>query len=145
MRFFAFSCIVGGILAQTALGEQGLFMSKTVIIPKNPALEKKGLGEDSADVSPDNKLIAIADGVGSWVKKGIDSGIFARKLTSSVVEAHGNENGYNARQLLVHGCDMATQATTGGTSTAVVLKLKPGMKLETSNLGDSGYILYHIN
>ena len=40
---------------------------------------------------------------------------------------------------------MATQSTQGGTSTAVVLKLKPGMKLEASNLGDSGYVLYHIN
>lgn len=86
MRFFAFMCLMGGNLGTTALAEQGLFMSKTVYIPKNPATEKRGLGEDSADVSPDNSVIVVADGVGSWIKKGIDSGIFSRKLTSTVVE-----------------------------------------------------------
>ena len=32
-----------------------------------------------------------------------------------------------------------------GTSTAVVLRLLNGMKIEGANLGDSGYALFHVD
>ena len=51
MKSFAKICLGGILLASTALGEQAYFQSKTVIVPKNPALLKGGIGEDSADVS----------------------------------------------------------------------------------------------
>jgi len=46
--------------------------------PKRPAIEKGGKGEDAFAYS--NTFAMVADGVGGWTNKGIDSGIFSRGL-----------------------------------------------------------------
>ena len=73
------SVIFGGILsAASGAPADSFFQSKTVIIPKDATLEKGG--EDSADCS--DGLLVVADGVGGWAARGIDSGIFSKKMTA---------------------------------------------------------------
>ena len=87
MKLVFHSAILGGLLISSSLASpDAFFQSKTVIIPKVPALEKGGIGEDSADSS--DTILTVADGVGAWTKKGIDSGIFARDFTKTVLDTH---------------------------------------------------------
>ena len=62
-------------------GPDAFFQSKTVIIPKDETI-KRG-GEDSADSS--DQVLTVADGVGGWALRGINSGIFSREVTKSVL------------------------------------------------------------
>ena len=72
------TAIFGGLLsAVSGAPANSFFQSKTVIIPKDSTLQKGG--EDSADSS--DGLLVVADGVGGWSSRGVDSGIFSRELT----------------------------------------------------------------
>jgi len=102
MKIVFHAAILGGLLIDSSLASpnvDGFFLSKTVIIPKDPALKKGGIGEDSADSA--DTIITVADGVGAWTKKGIDSGIFSRYVTKTIVEKHEQAPDTNARDLLV--------------------------------------------
>ena len=50
----------------------------------DPSKENRPLGEDAWIQS--QTLVAVADGVGSWTKRGHDSGIFARELCNHFVQ-----------------------------------------------------------
>ena len=78
-----------------------------MIIPKDPATEKGGIGEDSAD--SDSTVLVVADGVGGWAKKGIDSGEFSRKLTRTVLDQHEKDSDIDAKNLLMTGCRTANE------------------------------------
>ena len=45
-------------------------------------------------------MLAVADGVGDWAKKGIDPGLFSKELTKSVLEAHMNNENMTAKELV---------------------------------------------
>ena len=105
MKIVFHSAILGGLLINSSLAspnEDGFFQSKTVIIPKDPALRNGGIGEDSADSGA--TVLSVADGVGAWAKKGIDPGIFARIVTKTIVDTHNQTPNMDARDLLVQGC-----------------------------------------
>ena len=148
--FFGASVILAALLNPVQASSSGdpkaFFQSKTVIIPKDPAIDKGGIGEDSADT--DSTVLCVADGVGGWAKKGIDSGEFSRLLTRTVIKEHERDVEVDAKKLLMTGCQTAVKEKKGS-STAVVLKLKSTgentAELETANLGDSGYSIFHIN
>ena len=52
-----------------------------------PHWEKAHRGGEDAWICTDS-LIAVADGVGGWNRKGIDPGIFARELCSHVLNRY---------------------------------------------------------
>lgn len=112
------TAIIGGLLSLASATPDAFFQSKTVIIPKDQSI-KKG-GEDSAD-SSDN-LLVVADGVGGWAELGVDSGKFSREVTKTVLQGWKQDKNLSTKELLLYGCNVATQLHTGS-STVVVLKL----------------------
>ncbi|KAF3650564.1 putative uric acid degradation bifunctional protein TTL-like isoform X1 [Capsicum annuum] len=42
--------------------------------------DEKPLGEDASFICVKEQTIGVADGVGGWAKKGIDSGVYSREL-----------------------------------------------------------------
>ena len=131
--------IIGGLLGLAQGAPEAFFQSKTVIIPKDKSIEKGG--EDSADSS--DGMLAVADGVGGWASRGVDSGIFSREVTKTILNGWNSDKSLSAKELLLYGCNVATQLHTGS-STAVVLKLVDQMQLESANLGDSGFALFRV-
>ena len=102
-------------------------------------------GEDSADVN--DFVLTVADGVGNWSELGVDPGDFSRALTHSVIQQAEQHPELDTAHLLSQACHSAAQKYNG-TSTLLVLKLVEDhqlLKLEASNLGDSGYALFHVN
>lgn len=54
-----------------------------------PHAKKAHRGGEDAWIATDS-LIAVADGVGGWNKKGVDPGIFARELCAHVLKRYEN-------------------------------------------------------
>ena len=113
-----------------------------MIIPHDQ--KKHRGGEDSADSH--HRMLVISDGVGSWATRGINPGLFSRLLTRSILEEVSSGAGSNksAKELLAIGCNRAGLMHQG-TATVVVLRLLDDMRLESANLGDSGYALFHVD
>jgi len=88
------------------------------------------------------ELIAVADGVGGWNRKGVDPGIFARELCGHVwndYKSHKGKGDLSLRQLLV---DAVAKTKATGTSTfAMALIDEQHAFLKTLNLGDSGFMI----
>ncbi|KAF0688259.1 Aste57867_20129 [Aphanomyces stellatus] len=99
-----------------------------------PHPEKKR-GEDAAFCTP--TAVGVADGVGGWARKGIDSGAYSRMLMESC-EASALAN---PTERLTEAYN-ATKAHTRvpGSSTACLIHLD-GATIHTANLGDSGFML----
>ena len=103
-----------------------------------PHWEKAHRGGEDAWICSDS-LVAVADGVGGWNRKGIDPGIFARQLCNHVAQAYNLRLGrcfeVDLWELLVKSV-IKTQAT--GSSTFVMAMLdEEDPHLRTLNLGDS--------
>ena len=98
-------------------------------------------GEDSADSS--STLLTVSDGVGGWTLRGIDPGLFSKKLTRHLVDLSEADSTIEPRQLMKEACEFA-KAAHEGSATVVTLKLVEDMKIQTANLGDSGYALFHV-
>ena len=77
-----FTAILGGLFSLANAAPDAFFQSKTVIIPKDEAIQKGG--EDSADSS--DSLLTVADGVGGWALQGVDSGVFSREVTKTILQ-----------------------------------------------------------
>jgi len=60
------------------------FDHKTVLIPHDD--KKHRGGEDAAATS--DTMIIVADGVGGWAQRGIDPGLFSKKLTTETMNKH---------------------------------------------------------
>ncbi|KDO27810.1 hypothetical protein SPRG_07408 [Saprolegnia parasitica CBS 223.65] len=102
---------------------------------------KKKRGEDAAFVSP--TAVGVADGVGGWASKGIDSGAYSRALMK-VCEATPVSNpvarlnaAYEAATVLV---DLLAAYMVPGSSTACVVSLQGSAEITAANLGDSGFL-----
>jgi len=81
--------------------------------------------------------VIVADGVGGWANKGIDSGKFSRALTARAKETCGENNQADLLAALTYAC--ANPETGSSTAVMGVLDKKT---LRTINLGDSGYALF---
>ena len=128
---------LGGLLSiAKASNPDTFFQTKSVIIPKDASIERGG--EDSADNA--EKLICVADGVGGWINRGVDSGLFSRALTQAVIDVHESDKSAPAKELLKYACQSATD-TNMGSATAIVLKLD-GLTIESAQLGDSGFSVF---
>lgn len=108
-------------------------------IPKDD--EEKPLGEDAHFICDETQTVGVADGVGSWAKKGIDAGDYARELMGnaffSVLEQAMEEGFVNPMQALEEAY-LVTKAK--GSSTACIVTLKDDF-LHAVNVGDSGFMV----
>jgi len=124
-----------------------------------PHIEKRDKGgEDAYVVTKDNAVIAVADGVGGWNKKGVDPALFSNELTrhfkskyenmrqlsskvvvESLEDTPKKQSDISLKELLV---DSVKDTKSIGTSTfvaAMVHEQEP--LLYGLNLGDSGYMI----
>lgn len=98
----------------------------------------------------DERLVAVADGVGGWNRKGVNPGIFARELCGHVSSQFEQERSegkkifeISLRELLVQAVKK-TKAT--GTSTFVMATIDEEDSIVKSlNLGDSGIMIVTAN
>ncbi|KAI5682765.1 hypothetical protein M9H77_03993 [Catharanthus roseus] len=107
-------------------------------IPKeNP---DKPLGEDAHIYDEEFNTIAIADGVGSWARKGIDAGEYARALMENALFSIQNQpkGAVDPKQVL-NEAFLNTEAK--GSSTACIITLNGDNSLNAANLGDSGFMV----
>jgi protein phosphatase PTC7 len=117
------------------------------------ALDGCSCGEDSFAVGQNDfqLVLAVADGVGGWRKRGIDPARFSRCLMEHVARLVGAERdaALPAREILsraFYGLVERYLTRTGeppfGSSTACVVALGRGDgQLDVANLGDSGLLL----
>jgi protein phosphatase PTC7 len=106
----------------------------TFILP-HPDKADRG-GEDGFFINDELSALGIADGVGSWYSRGVDPGIYARKLmqlTEAAIQA-GQRDPVKALREAYDG------NKERGTSTACVAVLNDG-QLNSVNVGDSGFII----
>ena len=108
-------------------------------VANHPYFEKryKG-GEDSWLISTDSKLVATCDGVGGWNNKDICPGLFSKQLTKTLGILYDQKGSSASLKELLLESSLANP--NKGSSTAVLARLKEDNKLDTCNLGDSGYL-----
>ena len=112
------------------------FKGGVSIIPHDDKVAKGG--EDALTAS--KTLIAVADGVGGWARRGVDPGLFSKQLTKDIqalYDEHGSK--MTLKEILV---DAVKMNTNQGSSTAVLASLEEPNIMKTTNLGDSGYVIY---
>lgn len=107
-------------------------------IPKNNPLKPRG--EDAHFVFPEKQAAGVADGVGGWAAKGIDSGKYARGLMRNcVVTAVASGGAFlNPKRVLTKA---HSRTTAAGSSTACLISFD-GVYLQAANLGDSGFAIF---
>ncbi|XP_043721099.1 probable protein phosphatase 2C 80 [Telopea speciosissima] len=101
-------------------------------------------GEDAHFICEEQQVFGVADGVGSWAKKGIDAGEYARELMSNSVMAVQNapiNKGYCVDPLIVLE-EAFSNTNAQGSSTACILALADDDNcLHYASVGDSGFLL----
>lgn len=116
------------------------FRYASKIIPHPDKVEKGG---EDALFAHDNILV-VADGVGGWAGKGVDPGLYSKKLCSIIKELFtgANQGKYIQNpQLLIE--EAVRKNTETGTSTVSVITLEPSTGLlRTAYLGDSIFSVY---
>ncbi|TNV76749.1 hypothetical protein FGO68_gene3286 [Halteria grandinella] len=126
----------------TEKGPINRFQAAVTNIPDH---KKRDRGGEDAWILTE-ELLAVADGVGGWNRKGVNPGIFARELCANVwgdykqMRQEGKKcSDINIRQLLINAV-ARTKAT--GTSTFVMAMMeREEAVLKTLNLGDSGFLI----
>lgn len=100
----------------------------------------KPLGEDAHFILEEANAIGVADGVGGWSKRGIDSGEYSRELMRNVVAAIKNRRRRGAvdPKCVLREAFLKTEAK--GSSTACIITLA-GRTLRAVNVGDSGFLV----
>ena len=84
-------------------------------------------------------MLAVADGVGGWERHGVDSGLFSKQLCRDILEIGQQEKEWTLKQILIEAVKRNKQT---GSSTAVLAKLDGNNLMKTTNLGDSGYVIF---
>ncbi|XP_061358527.1 probable protein phosphatase 2C 80 [Gastrolobium bilobum] len=105
---------------------------------------EKPKGEDAFFICEEQRTMGVADGVGGWAKKEIDSGEYARELMTEAVNAVHlqSEKGFVDPRKVLNDAFLNTKAK--GSSTASIVTLKEGV-LHGVNVGDSGLMLFRNN
>jgi len=84
-------------------------------------------------------MIMVADGVGSWTKRGTDPGLFTKNMCGRAGQLYAED--YHNRDLKSILVEAVRRSPEKGSCTAVIASLESDT-LSTLNLGDSGYVLY---
>jgi protein phosphatase PTC7 len=95
-------------------------------------------GEDAILISKCKRCLGVFDGVGEWIKYGVDSSAYSNKLASSAKALFEKEKIHDATTLMQKAYLEAKDIV--GTSTGCIVIIE-GDKLIASNLGDSGFIV----
>ncbi|XP_061365112.1 probable protein phosphatase 2C 80 [Gastrolobium bilobum] len=105
---------------------------------------KKPMGEDAFFICEEQRTMGVADGVGGWAKKGIDSGEYARELMTQAVNAVHlqSKKGFVDPRKVLNDAFLNTKAK--GSSTASIVTLREGV-LHGVNVGDSGLMIFRNN
>ncbi|KAG6636554.1 probable protein phosphatase 2C 80 [Carya illinoinensis] len=113
-------------------------------IPKKKPGSTTDQGEDAYFLSEEKGAIGVADGVGSWILQGVDSGVYARQLMNNAFEAIVSmepDDGNVDDRIMKRVLDQAFSNTNArGSSTACIIKLIDNC-LHVANVGDSGFLL----
>jgi protein phosphatase PTC7 len=135
---------------------KNVLVSAAVMLPHSKKIGKGG--EDAYVISPDKTMVAMADGVGGWNKKGVDPALFSNELCSNFLKNYCNLRQIGPK-LKLESLDQRPQTPSQidlkdllilsvketksiGTSTFVAAKLRENEAvLDGLNLGDSGYML----
>jgi hypothetical protein len=91
------------IMIAAAFEQGAYFESRTIIIPHDEKIHRGG--EDSAHAT--DTIIAVADGVGGWGRRGVNPGHFSKLLTRKIKELHLEDTKKNTRQLAVEAHSVA--------------------------------------
>jgi protein phosphatase PTC7 len=115
------------------------FQGASFVIP-HPAKAHKG-GEDTNFVNP--LILAVFDGVSGWASSGIDPALYPKALEKGVQEyvktaKDDRSEGFSMR-ILKYAAEFARTQT--GSSTACILTINRHNRLDTANLGDSGFLV----
>lgn len=121
--------------------KKGLKMvSSAHYITKNE--QGKPLGEDAYFVADEEQTIGVADGVGGWAKRGIDSGEYARELMKNAITEVRREAKEGSAVDPKSVLDQAfSDNKLKGASTACIATHNDGV-LRAINLGDSGVMVF---
>ena len=123
----------------TDVKSEAYFLSRTILIPHDEKINRGG--EDSAHVC--DTLIAVADGVGGWANSGVNPGLFSKMFTREIRDRHIENPKLSTRELTI-GAHKAAASAFQGSATSVTLKIEDANVISTTNIGDSGYALYHV-
>lgn len=122
-------------------GEKLRMNMGTCYFPKDIESNPESLGQDAHFICQERQTFGVADGVGGWAKKGIDSGIFARELMSNCLTSLRSlkpGRAVNLKKILLKA---HSKTAAIGSSTACVVSLK-GDRLCYANVGDSGFMVF---
>lgn len=106
-----------------------------------PHASKRQKGGEDAYVA-DSNILVVADGVGGWANQGVDPGLFSKGLVWDIHRLHSENNARELKNILVSA--VKNNEKNIGSSTAVLAKFDTTRHdiLKTTNLGDSGYVLF---
>ncbi|KAJ6301676.1 hypothetical protein OIU77_015899 [Salix suchowensis] len=113
----------------------------TCYFPKDFDSNPESLGQDAHFICQERQAFGVADGVGGWARKGIDSGIFARELMSNYLASLRSLNPGRAVDLKETLLKAHSKTAATGSSTACVVSLE-GDRLCYANVGDSGFMVF---
>ncbi|KAK6803354.1 hypothetical protein RDI58_001138 [Solanum bulbocastanum] len=118
--------------------ERTIMVVGSSYIPKLNA--EKPLGEDASFICLNKQVIGVADGVGGWAKKGIDSGVYSRELMTNAELAIQKQSSITTIDLMKVLNEAFSHTKVKGSSTACILSLFDD-SLHTVNVGDSGFVV----
>lgn len=100
-------------------------------------LPPHGGGEDAYFVDDEIGVLGVADGVGGWAARGIDSGHYSRQLMNFAAE-EVRAGSVDPLLVLQHA---HSRATAEGSATALILSLnQTDGGVRVANLGDCGFV-----
>ncbi|KAL7197519.1 hypothetical protein ACSBR2_020120 [Camellia fascicularis] len=111
----------------------------SLYLPK--ADELKPCGDDVHFIYAEKQTVGLADGVGGWTRKGVDTGEYARQLvTNSLIALHNQLKcavKVNPKMVLF---ESHSNTKAQRSSTACIITLN-GHILRAINIGGSGFML----
>ncbi len=106
-----------------------------------PHIDKRQKGGEDAHCEND-RLLAVADGVGGWNDVGVDPSLYSKDLCSNIMKQHESDPSKDLLQVFITACKNTKYR---GSSTCTICKINSPDKLEALNLGDSGYLILRPN
>ncbi|KAF8398685.1 hypothetical protein HHK36_014540 [Tetracentron sinense] len=106
-------------------------------LPKDDELKPRG--EDAHFIHKLQRVIGVADGVGGWAKRGVDSGEYSRELMyNSIVAIHKEPYGFVDPERVLEAAYSNTKVE--GSSTACIVAFTNKF-LHAVNVGDSRFMV----
>ncbi|XP_055823249.1 probable protein phosphatase 2C 55 [Solanum dulcamara] len=106
-----------------------------------PQSSKAPLGEDAHFICIEEETIGVADGVGGWAKKGVDSGEYSRQLVKNAeLSIHKQKDQWYKIDPMKVLNEAYFNTKCKGSSTACILTLTCDI-VHAVNVGDSGFVV----